>query len=295
MKNYVTSYVNPDLDGIACSIALAKLLGWTPVYFGGIDCESEFVLNLLNIDVPVHVTDISDADHVALVDTHHVMQLDPSVPLDRVTLIYDHHPNGNDDKFPNAQITNETIGAAASLIAKRYLDEGINDEKMLRLLGYAIASNTVDFTTVNATDFDRKIFAQITKLYPISHDEIWAMLRSRANIMKRGLRPVIESDIKIFDTAYGRIGISQIGVPGLNDIIDIDAIKPILHDVANDLGLKYFLMNGGDAGANTSIVISANNETTELLRKHFRKPFENNVEKFDRMLLRKKDFIFPDK
>lgn len=51
-------------------------------------------------------------------------------------------------------------------------------------------------------------------------------------------------------------------------------------------------MNGGDAEDNTGTVISANADTTELLRQHFNLPFENGFQKFDRMLLRKKDFLF---
>ncbi|MDR0726570.1 MAG: hypothetical protein LBF37_00740 [Rickettsiales bacterium] len=298
IKNYVCSYVNPNLDGTACGIALANLLSvilnekWVPVYRGVLDCESEHVLHYLGIPDPVLVNDVGNADKIALVDTHHILQLGTAFPTDKVTFIFDHHPNGDNDKFSNALVKNETIGAAASLIADEYFKAQILDEKMLRLLGFAIASNTVNFTVATTSDYDRDIFTKITQLYPISTGEIKDMLHSRANILKRGAYAAAKSDIKIFDTPVGKVGISQLGFPGLNATINIEEMKGILSSVAGEMNLDYFLMNAGDAEEDTSIVISANSKTTELLRNHFNKAFENDWQKFDKMLLRKKDFLF---
>ncbi len=265
---------------------------YKPVYFGTMDCESEYVLEHFGIESPTKVFDINDADKIILVDTHHVAQLTPNFPIDKVSLIYDHHPRGDDNKFPNALIDNREIGAAASIIAEKYFDIGIDDKKMLHLLGMVIVSNTVKFTAATTAKFDHDMFARITQRYPISETEIKDMFDSRANILKRGLHAAATADIKIFDTPYGQIGISQLGVPGLAKVIDTNAMKTVLFQIAQERRLEYFLMNAGDVDKNSSIVISANPATTKLLIKHFEKPFINDIQKFDRLLYRKKDFLF---
>lgn len=293
MNNYVCSYINPDLDGIACSIALAKLLGnFTPVYFGEIDCETEYVLKKLNIEYPAQVNHLNDAEKIALVDTHHILQLDKNLPIDKVILIYDHHPNGDTKKFINAHIINKPIGAAASLIAEQYLDQELDNAKMLQLLAMAIVSNTQNFTSSSTSEFDRQIFEQITSKYDISQHDITEMMHSRANILKRGLRPAILADVKKYQTKEGVVGISQLTIPGLSKILQIENIKPILNNLATELELDYFLLNAGDPEDDVSIVISANQNTTDLLIRHFDMPFENGWQKFDRLLYRKKDFLF---
>ena len=122
-NNYVMSYINPDTDGIACTIAMAKLLSlknenWIPVVFGSIGRETLFVLNSLEISIPSTDILLDEVEKIVLVDTHHKSQLPIDFPYDKVVSIIDHHPNGDEDLFPIADILNQKIGAAASLVAE---------------------------------------------------------------------------------------------------------------------------------------------------------------------------------
>lgn len=302
MRNYVTTYINPDTDGIACMIATAAFRArddepWVPVRFGNIDFESQFVLEKLNLSPPIEAPandgkPLADADNIILVDTHHIAQLPKNFPYDKVIQIIDHHPKGDDDAFPNAKITNEKIGAAASLVAKTYLDAGSTDERTLRLLAFAIASNTLNFKGRVTTDFDRGIYADITKRYPISERDITDMLHSRLRILDGGLRAAIESDIKIYDTANGPVGISQLKMPGIIPAIDADEAIAELGAIATDRGVKYFALNAGDTDMGKSLVLTANGATDDLLSQHFGVKFGNNQHLFDRILARKIDFVF---
>ncbi|MCL2331531.1 MAG: DHH family phosphoesterase [Proteobacteria bacterium] len=297
MPNYVTTYVNPDLDGIACMIAVAAFMSrdgekWEAVRFGKLDAESQFVLEKLDLTPPRQISDLNDADKIILVDTHHVSQLAENFLLARVVKIIDHHPNGNDGAFPNAEIINETIGAAASIVAKMYLDENIWNDKMLRLLAFAIKSNTSDFKEAITSDFDRKIYAEIMDRYPIPERDIENMLMSRTRVLEEGLRAAIESDVKIFDTKYGRVGISQLKMPGLIPAINVNRAVMEMAAIAKDMGVKYFALNAGDLDRWQSMVITANADTSELMSEHFGVEFENNRYLFDTILIRKRDFVF---
>ena len=306
MTNYITTYVNPDTDGVACMVAMAEYLSrnpvspggpvapYKPVVFGQPDCESNWVLEKVDLPVPESADGrppLRDAENIVLVDTHHKSQLPDGFPFDKVALIIDHHPNGDPDAFPNARIINEKIGAAASKVAEMYLAAGLRDEKILRLLAFAIKSNTIDFTTANTSDFDRRIFAEIEKTHPIPAGDISAMFDSRARILDFGLRAALESDLKEFDTKRGRVGISQLSLFRKFDAIDVGRVAAELSAIAADRGLRYLFFNYMNNLEGKSILIAANDETRKMLEKIFGGEFKDNARIFDRTLARKTDLV----
>jgi len=126
--NYITSYINPDTDGITCMLAMERFMNhksthinspssgegvdanavsrrgsgkYRAVAFGNIDFTSRFVLNKLNIPLPDVIKQIpDDAEKIILVDTHSTAQLPAGFPTDKVVAVYDHHPDG--DIIPNS-------------------------------------------------------------------------------------------------------------------------------------------------------------------------------------------------
>ena len=73
--NIVTSYINPDTDGVACSIAVANMLSaageqWLPVISGSMGDETKFVLRNLGISEPKTLSSFADVAQITLVDTH---------------------------------------------------------------------------------------------------------------------------------------------------------------------------------------------------------------------------------
>ena len=91
-NNYVLSYINPDTDGIACSIAMAKLLSlenekWLPGFFGSIGEETMFILKQLNIPMVNKEVLFDETEKIVLVDTHHKAQLPVDFPYNKVVLI----------------------------------------------------------------------------------------------------------------------------------------------------------------------------------------------------------------
>lgn len=300
MKNYVFGHINPDTDSNVCAIAYADFLSrdgviYTPARFSDMDAESEYLLTRAGVDFPVLVTDFSDADKIVLVDTHHKLQLPENFPYERVTQIIDHHPNGDVNLFPNAVIENQVVGATASLIAKKYMDADIWDSGMLQLLAMAIVSDTLNFKLSTTTDFDREMFDIINKKYPISENQISGMIYSRGRLLERGLNAVIAADVKLYDTNVGRVAISQVQVPGIIAVLDSVRAKTAMLQVAESMGLDYFILNASDLYTEQSLVIGANTETVRFLVDYFNLPFQDGVQMFDRILLRKKDFIFDKK
>src|SRR5215813_980445 len=97
MRAVVCSYIDPDLDGVACSIALEILEHpkWSAGILGTIDTETSIVLHDLGFTCPPPIDKWDAVDEIWLVDTHHPSQLPPDLPESRVTRITDHHPGGD--------------------------------------------------------------------------------------------------------------------------------------------------------------------------------------------------------
>lgn len=294
--NYVLSYINPDTDGIACSIAMANLLSlegekWIPGAFGAIGEETLFVLKSLGISIPEVKIDLKKAIKIVLVDTHHKAQLPKDFPYDKVVAIFDHHPNGNDDLFPSANITNRKIGAAASIVAELYLKRDIINVPMLRLLAFAILSNTLNFSAPSSTEFDHNIFEWICRIAPIEPEIVDRMFEQRSLVLKKDLYTALCTDFKIFDTKSGRVGISQLEVYDLEKLIDISGCIDALQRIASENNIGLCLFNGVDIKSRRSVVVAANNQTQELVKSLFDLDGCRKFQVFNRILLRKTDFV----
>ncbi len=298
-RNCVVSYENPDTDGVACSIAMAYLLSiqeadnYVPAVIGNINAETEYVLEELHFNKPMKLEEIGmDVSSYVLVDTHHVLQLPKDFPYDKVKMVIDHHPGGNNRQFSNALIDNRKIGAAASIVAERYFHAGHNEEAILRLLALAIVSNTLNFTAPSTTVFDRSMFHRINNMYPISEQLISAMFEARSKVLFQDMKAALASDVKLVNSDIGTVGISQLEVYDLLAGIDVETVMSELKAFEKKDGIVY-LFNGVDIKMGKSIVICAGDLGRALAGKIFNLPFDNGYELFDRVLLRKTDF-FPN-
>lgn len=295
-NNYVLSYINPDTDGIACSIAMAKLLSsenekWIPGVFGSIGEETMFILKSLEISIPDIDILLNDAKKIVLVDTHHKAQLPIDFPYNKVVTIIDHHPNGDEDLFLNADIINKKIGAAASLVAEMYIKKGIVDIPILKLLAFAILSNTLNFYAPSSTEFDKKIFGQICDIAPIDAELVDKMFEQRSLILKKDMYIALGADFKVFNTKSGRVGISQIEAYDLENLLDVSQCVVALQRIASENALDLCFFNGVDIKFERSLVIAANNQSQKLLCSLFQLNECRESYVFNRILLRKTDFV----
>lgn len=294
--NIVTSYINPDTDGVACSIAVANMLSaageqWLPVISGSMGDETKFVLRNLGISEPKALFSFADVAQITLVDTHHASQLPQGFPFEKVLTIVDHHPNGDDQLFPLATIINEAVGAAASIVTKSLFEQQRTDPVILRLLGFAILSNTLNFSAPSTTEFDRDMYDRIVRVTPISEDLVHGMFERRSAVLKRDIYTALCADFKVFDTKWGKVGISQIEAYDLEALIDSPRVVPALKKISSEKGLDLCLFNGVDIKTKRSVVFAPDQDSATLLCKIFNLDNYEGPQRFDRILLRKTDFI----
>jgi len=166
----ITSYVNPDLDGVASMVAYAEFLrakGSNAVagIIGAAQVEAEYLLRRFGIAPPDSILNADAFDEVILVDVSSLNDLEGAVAAEKVVEIIDHRASHGADAFPNAKTRIELVGAAATLIAELFMRRRVEPSKESAvLLCGGIISNTLDFRGSMTTDRDTGAFEWLNRI-----------------------------------------------------------------------------------------------------------------------------------
>lgn len=210
MKNYIlitagSTYL--DIDAYACMVAMAELLnkqGRTAVAYSQAPCnysvcewlaEEGQILRALPPDASEE-----DLEYI-IVDVSDPEFLKNSVPLDRVTEVYDHHIGFEDywrEKIGNGAHI-EFIGAAATLIYREWQRAGLQDKmsrKTALLLIAAILDNTLNLTSSNTTEEDRTVFSALCTHAGVGEEFRAAYFSEVQKSVEADLKNALFGDIK---------------------------------------------------------------------------------------------------
>lgn len=292
MESVITSYTNPDLDGVACAIVLAAVdTGqWTPRVAGEMDEETKVVLNSLGLAHPQGVSNWDAVGDIWLVDTHHPAQLPAGLPTNRVTRITDHHVGGTPSAFPNAQIQNEVVGAAATLVFERCGSE-LSPLHAL-LLQCAIISNTLGFRAPATCPRDHRAFKALKGLQPLSEALRHDMRAARRVVLKLDTPRLVRSDIKRFETRKGVIVVGQVEAEGAMDVIKRHDLGAALRCLADAEGAFVAVMNIVDTERSQSAIVTTVAAITTALSTALGVPVNDaGIIVVDRLLQRKSDVV----
>ena len=295
MTAIVTSYINPDLDGVACCLAI-EALGtprWTAGMLGAPDSETKLVLKTLGLAHPQAITGWTDISAIWLVDTHHPKQLPDDFPVGLVTRITDHHSGGSPECFPKAKIQNEAVGAAATLLAERFEQQGADIPPEIALLMLAaIASNTLQFNAPATSQRDHRAYEMLAGIRPIDPTLLEAMGEARRERLARTTDALLESDVKLFDTAQGLVAIAQIEAPGALDILLRDDLRSSLRHLAGSKKAIWALLNIADTQAGESAVLGTDRNLLHALAKNLGETVgDDGAIRCRRLIQRKTDIV----
>lgn len=207
-KNIITAgstYL--DIDAYACMVAMAELLrleGANVIAHTAAPCNYSVCQSLITEgqilkSMPQDIQP-ENANYI-IVDVSDPDFLKDSVPLDRVTAIYDHHTGfeayWHSRIGDNAHI--EFIGAAATLIYREWIKAGLQN-KMSRstelLLIAAILDNTLNLTSSNTTSEDIETFEELCRKENIGADWCSAYFSEVQKNIEADLQNALRNDMK---------------------------------------------------------------------------------------------------
>lgn len=294
-KMLVTSYVNPDLDGVAGAVAYTELLrsqgkdvGLGIV--GTMHHEAEYMFKRFGFTYPPSIQDTKAYDQIILVDTSQINDLADKIEADKVIEIVDHRKVHNLDKFPQAKAQIELVGAAATLIAEKFIEQHAEISSVSAVLLYgAIISNTQNFKGSVTTDRDRKAAEWLNTVARLP-DAFWKELFiAKSDLSGEKLAERIEGDFAWFDLGGKKVGIAQIEMIGAKKLINDRGteIVNVLNALKNEKDLDFIFQNTLELEEQKTYFVTQHKETQQLLEKVFRVQFSGLSALYPDLIMRK--------
>lgn len=291
----VTCYVNPDLDGVAGAIAYAEFLQKTGKnviagIIGEPHDEVKYILDRFNFPYPQSISNANEFDEVILVDASDLNGIEGKIAPEKVIEIIDHRKIHEADKFPNAKVQIELVGAAASLVAEKFMetDTPISKESAVLLYG-AVISNTLNFKGGVTTDRDRKVAEFLNKTAQLP-DTFWKELfEAKSDLSGAKLAERIEGDFAWFVMGGKKLGIAQLEIIGARKLVterDQDIVK-VLNKIKNEMGLDYIFQNTIELEDSRNFFVTEDEETKHLLEKVLDVKFEGSITERPNLIMRK--------
>jgi inorganic pyrophosphatase/exopolyphosphatase len=281
----VTPKINPDLDGYACAYAYSEFLNKTGkktlgIALGYPQKEVEFLSEEFKIPgLPSDRKDIKKANQFILVDSSSLKGLPSGIDPKKIIEVIDHREvHKAREEFPNAKIQIAKVGAAATLIGERFKKRGIQISRESAILLYgAIASNSLNFQVSFVSQKDKTIFNWLAKRTDIPKNLIQRMFLNKSQFNDQTFTQTIVGDFKEVDINDKLIGIAQLEVVGLKEILG--KRKQQLFDIFDRLkkkkGLDFIFLTAVDLEKGYNLFVTNHEPTKKFLKSKLNLSFNN--------------------
>lgn len=290
----ITAKVNPDLDGTACACAYADFLNQQGAHakgiiFGSPQSEVNYFSDQHGIVIPNQKDEPSTAwDQVVLVDASSMKGMPKAVIPERVIEIIDHRSGSEpEQEFPNARVQNEMVGAAATLVTERFMQQGLQPSREHALLLYgAIYHNSLNFLATNTQQRDHDAAAFLARIYGFDTQIIEDMFRYATSLILADPARALEDDGKEFGKGY-TIGAYQLIVWGDDILIKKSELEDAVRDISNDNGEQWAILNIIDVARGRGFVYVTDSENISLVAMVLDATVDGHWMTLERALLRK--------
>lgn len=294
MKIIVTSYEEPDLDGISCMYAYAEYLNKigkdSDYYICGIpNREVDIVCEMFNIKLE-GTNNITEEQEVVIVDTNKMEGI-PFVNPKNVIEIIDHHSKSStSDECIRAKIQIERVGAAATLVAEKFKNNNISiSREAAILLYYGIVSNSINLKATITTKKDIEMVNWLKeKCAEIDEEKIKIIFERKSKIEDENLRKEIEAE-NIITYKENKAAVGQLEIVNVEMFLNEKKEKliQIMKDIKLEYKLNYIFINCIDILEGFNIILALDKETESELNKVFGYKFENEICKLNKVVQRK--------
>jgi manganese-dependent inorganic pyrophosphatase len=297
----VVGHKVPDTDCVLSAIIAADYLskkGYNPsVYMqGGLNKETEYLLEQLNINKPEIKTSFEAGTRMCLVDHNEDFQAPDNISELDIAWVIDHHKLNFTTATPMyARV--EPICSTASILYKMYKEAGFEVTKEIWTMMLAcILSDSLLFRSATTTKEDIVLAEELKTITGITDLDAFAMpmFHAKSDLWDMEIEKVIKYDYKEFDFNGKKAGIGTLETT--NPAYALGRKEEILlglENIKNNDNLDFILLSVVDIiwEKNTSIVLDWSD--SEIIETVFDTKVENNLADLKNRLSRKKQVV-PD-
>lgn len=291
----IISYINPDLDGVACAYAYAELLNaqGTAAEAGVIDMpqtEVEFPFRFLNLPFPQDVSASWQAyDKVIMLDNSSIINLPAGFDAKRIIEIIDHRKVTYLEPFINSKNQIELVGSCATLIAEKFHHAHMTPSReSAALLLTTIISNTINFKTSNTTDRDRAMAAWLAPIAHLPADYMHSFFEAKSHF-SRPLKQVLIDDYNEGTFGGKRFSITQLEILRMEQFLNEHRteITKVLRELQDEMKLDSIILNGIDIEEARTIMFAPDAFSQSVYGKILHTTFTDSIAHIPHILPRK--------
>ena len=236
-------HIVTDLDSVAGAIGAAELYGGMPALASKINSETMFAFQEWGVPTPKYIEDVLEETpkiDICLVDHQQTSQLNPSIPVENIVGVIDHHALQSKTIVTDKPIYIDIRpwGSMSTIIAHTFLTHKRRPPKAIAgMLLCAILSDTLNLLGPTTTEWDRLIvavladIAQVNDIQLLASRQFKAKSRDLASLSAHGL---VNGDQKSFsfDIPNGFLG--EVGfavVETTDDEVILDRIEELLPEL----------------------------------------------------------------
>lgn len=290
----------PDTDCVLSAIIAADYLEkkWyqkaTPYIQGGLNKETEYLLEQLNINTPEVKTSFPEWTNICLVDHNESFQTLDNLSELNVEWVIDHHKMKFETPTPlNMRV--EPICSTASILYKMYKEWGFEISKDIATMMLAcILSDSLLFRSATTTKEDTVLAEELKALSWITDFEAFAMpmFNAKSDLWDMEVEKLIKYDYKEFDFNGTKAWIWTLETtnPGYG-LGRKDEILAGLEKIKTQDNLDFIILSVVDIiwEKNTTIVLDW--KDTQIVEEVFNCTAENNLADLKNRLSRKKQVV----
>lgn len=263
-KTYIFGHKSPDTDTITSSLVMANLekaLGNADAVacrLGGLNKETEYVLNYFDIEAPELIDDVEDGAQVILVDHNSPSESVDNLENAKILKVVDHHKLALETSYPLFYRA-EPVGCTETVLFKLYKENGVEVTKEIAsLMLSAIISDTLLLKSPTTTEDDVEAVKELAEIAEIDYESYGLeMLKAGTDLSDFSIEEILDLDAKQIDFGDVKSIVNQVNTASIPDVLEMqedleDGIQKIIDDEDPDI---FMLLITDIVNSNSEVLV----------------------------------------
>lgn len=297
-KTYIFGHKSPDTDTITSSLVMANLekaLGNADAVacrLGGLNKETEYVLNYFDIEAPELIDDVEDGAQVILVDHNSPSESVDNLENAKILKVVDHHKLALETSYPLFYRA-EPVGCTETVLFKLYKENGVEVTKEIAsLMLSAIISDTLLLKSPTTTEDDVEAVKELAEIAEIDYESYGLeMLKAGTDLSDFSIEEILDLDAKQIDFGNVKSIVNQVNTASIPDVLEMqEDLENGIQKIIDDEDLDIFMLLITDIVNSNSEVLVLGSQAS-LVEVAYDVTLEDNHALLEGVVSRKKQVV----
>jgi manganese-dependent inorganic pyrophosphatase len=268
-----------NADAVACRL-------------GGLNKETEYVLNYFDIEAPELIDDVEDGAQVILVDHNSPSESVDNLENAKILKVVDHHKLALETSYPLFYRA-EPVGCTETVLFKLYKENGVEVTKEIAsLMLSAIISDTLLLKSPTTTEDDVEAVKELAEIAEIDYESYGLeMLKAGTDLSDFSIEEILDLDAKQIDFGDVKSIINQVNTASIPDVLEMqEDLENGIQKIIDDEDLDIFMLLITDIVNSNSEVLVLGSQAS-LVEVAYDVTLEDNHALLEGVVSRKKQVV----